>query len=727
MKGIMPTPTCGSSRRDRNREIARWTLWRSFAALLASALCLSAALPGQNPPSAWPQTYSVQRDEVAGLLTLTTPYYQLQHDLKRGGIIARIKLAYGEATNLLVQPLETRLRDEKETLFTDLCDPAAHVSHHRDGLMEIVTVECGLLDARGQAAGVRLRTVYEYHWGHVTIHKEFIPPAAAFRARELCPLVTTLSPTLTDYGYREGVTEQEGAPPFSFGSCRWGRLSMGNAPDPLLKTSHLPRYMLFARAGVEGIEWFMGSDLSQWETQLTGRRGQGQCLLEPSAARAGFGLTLAAFHGGEAPITLTNTCSFDYHLGLPILEGHARKPWLHTSFNRNRGEWVTPDQVRRWAETGLQTVHCHNDGDYYNDGLFWRDGAYPPYPDMAKFDQIIQQCHQAGLRVATYFSNKELHPSTQAFQEHGSEWGRRDSKGALQHNFFRDKSEFGVQMCLRSGWLDFLKASIDRVLTNHPLDGVYYDWNVALLCCNSRHEGKPAGPMVSAHWDIDELLNLMEWTRRRVGPNGLVIVHNTTTPMYATENFADFVVANEWGYGKWSENGPELRELPLEWSLVGARSRGVISYGQIDSQASRRLHRLFALEALLGGVTPWPASPETLEVFSILKAIGQIETCRFADWRNQAVDLKGPRCASAIYSRPGEAFILLCNLDKSPQEVHFVVHPDRLPYPLASPGAAVVLGGSPNNPAPTFDGRQLVDSGIQIPLPADGAILIRVR
>jgi len=93
------------------------------------------------------------------------------------------------------------------------------------------------------------------------------------------------------------------------------------------------------------------------------------------------------------------------------------------------------------------------------------------------------------------------------------------------------------------------------------------------------------------------------------------MVHNTTTPMFALENFADHVVANEWGYGKWKDPGPELTDLPLEWSLVGARSRGVISYGQLDAQSPPRLHRLFAWEALLSGVTPWPASTETCELF----------------------------------------------------------------------------------------------------------------
>jgi hypothetical protein len=290
-------------------------------------------------------------------------------------------------------------------------------------------------------------------------------------------------------------------------------------------------------------------------------------------------------------------------------------------------------------------------------------------------------------------------------------------------------------MCLRSGWLEFLKFSIDRVLKNHPLTGVYYDWNVALLCCNPLHEAKTdrAAP-ANGHWDIDELIDLMEWTRNRVGPNGLVIVHNTTTPMFATENFADYVVATEWGYRAWKDRAPDLQDLPLEWSLVGAIPRGVISYGVLNANAPRRLHRLFAIEALLGGVAPWPVSNETFELLPLLKPLGEIESYRFADWRNQAVTLSHARCASAVYSRKGEAYLLLANLDQTPREVTCVLHPEKLPHPLAKPVAATRLtviaappGSQKESAQSSLDVRRLVGDGLKIVLPGDDAILIQVR
>ena len=725
--------------------------------LFLSALDLPAESPAPKVPRTWPQAYSVERDEAAGILTLRTPYYAIQQDLKQGGAIARIALAHGKAANLLVRPVETRVRDESGAVLSDLNDPAPAVAHRREGLNEIVTVECTPKDQAGRASALRLKTTLEYRWGYVKIRKELLAPAGA-RLREVCPLSTVLAPSLCHYGYREGITEDEKAPPFSFGSNQWGKLRLGEPSDRALQTRYVPRSMIFVDPGVEGLEWFVGSDLSQWELQLTGRRGDGQCLLDRNADPPGLALSVSPLWSPDAAVAVPGACAFDFYLAFPLREGHAQGPWLHTTFNRNRGDWVTTEEIRRWAEKGIQTVHCHNDGDYYDDGLFWRDGSYPPYPDMDRFDKVLADCRQAGIRTATYFSNKELHPSTKEFQEHGEEWGRKDRQGNLRHNFFRPEREFGAQMCLRSGWLEFLKFSIDRVLKNHPLDGVYYDWNVALLCMNPRHEGSaegkgvrnllceaPEGPSrqkvpdtfsaaAKGHWDMDELLDLMEWTRRRVGPGGLVIVHNTTTPMFAVENFADYVVATEWGYGKWTDRAPDLEDLPLEFSLAGAVPRGVISYGVLDHSAPRRLHRLFAVEAFLSGEAPWPASEETFALLPLLKPLGDIGAYRFADWRNEAVTLSHPRCAAAVYSRPAAAYLLLANLDADPHEVTCVLHPEKLPYPMANPSSAIRLapavssdGSRPPSDASSLDVRLLVGEGLKITIPGDDAILVQVR
>jgi len=718
-----------------------------FVTVLVSAAGALADPGAPQIPRTWPQAYSVERNESSGILSLRNPFYVVEQDLNKGGVIARIALTHGRSANLLVQPVETRVRDDRGALLTDLKEPAPTVTHRREGLNEIVTVEGTLRHQDGRASAIRVKTTLQYRWGYIKIRKELLAPAGV-RVREVCPLSTMFVPSLSDYGYRDGRTEEDGASPFAFGSNVWGKLRLGQPSDKAVQTRHVPRSMILVDAGVEGLEWFVGSDLVQWDLQLTGRRGQGQCVLRTSQDPPGLALSVAPLSSADEGVVLPGSCVFDFYLAFPILEGRAHGPWLHTSFNRNRGAWVPTDEIGRWAEKGIQTVHCHNDGDYYGDGLFWRDGSYPPYPDMDGYDKVLKDCRQAGIRTATYFSNKELHPSTKEFQEHGEAWGRKNRQGDLRHNFYRPNAEFGAQMCLRSGWLEFLKFSIDRVLENHPLDGVYYDWNTALLCCNPLHEtdARPAlggrraesdsagAAPANGHWDIDELLELMEWTRNRVGAQGLVIVHNTTTPMFATENFADYVVATEWGYRKWTDRAPDLQDLPLEWNLAGALPRGVISYGTIDKNAPRRLHRLFALEAFLGGVTPWPASEETFALVPLLKPLGDIESYRFADWRNQAVALSDARCASAVYSRAGESYLLLANLDQTPREVTCVLHPEKLPHPLPQPATALRLPAPPasagkpdQGDADALDVRRLIGEGVKITIPGDDAILIHVR
>jgi len=459
----------------RARNVVRriFVLIICFTPLVTTQLSDALARSGQNLPGCWPQEYSVQRDDTSGVLTLSTPYYAVQHNLKRGGVITKIKYTHGRVDNLLVRPIETSVQNESGIIYDDVNNSAAHISHTKSGRIEMITNECALVDRNGQDSGIKVKTTYEYHWGYIKIRKEFYFPADSIRIKNLNILSTVFDISLSDYGYREGTTEREVAEPFSFGICHWEKVRAGVQSDTSLKTRYVPRYLVLANHGIEGIEWFVSSDLSQWDSQLSGQRGNGLCKIDSNPDPAGIAVSIYPLNLPEGSIAVKGTYTFDYYIGMPILEGHANKPWLHGTFNRNKGKWLTEEEIKELAESGVKTVHCHNDGDYYDDGLFWRDGSYPPYPpeDMEGFDRVIETCHHYGIKVATYFSNKELHSSTEPFKKNGQAWARKDNQGNVRYNYFRAGSEFGVQMCLKSDWLEFLKFSVDRVLKNHRLDG----------------------------------------------------------------------------------------------------------------------------------------------------------------------------------------------------------------------------------------------------------------
>ena len=504
---------------------------------LATAQDPAVAPSKQHAPVCWPQEYSIQRDDKSGILTLSTPYYTVQHNLKKGGAISKIGYTHGRLDNLLVEPITTSVQDENDIVFRDLSDHDPRVMYVKNDNTATVTIDCNLVDNNNLISGAAVRTIYEYRWGYIKIHKEFYFPANSVRIKNLSVLSTVVDSSLSDYGYREGTTEEEGAEPFAFGICQWKKLRGGTLPDQSIETPYVPRYLVFANHGIEGIEWFVSSDLSQWDLQLAGQRGKGLCKINTSSNPTGISVSIYPLNIPQEAVALKGDYKFDYYIGMPILEGHANRPWLHSSFNRNSGNWVSEEAVKGWFQSGIRTVHCHNDGDYYKDGLFWRDGSYPPYPpeDMRKFDKVIETCHRYGIRVATYFSNKELHSSIEEFKQHGQDWARKDNQGNIRYNYFREGSEFGVQMCLKSGWLEFLKFSIDRVLQNHDLDGVYYDWNAALLCSNPAHmversshnsAGNTGGDLIpspACHWDMDELIELYSF---RFKPQQITVLSN---------------------------------------------------------------------------------------------------------------------------------------------------------------------------------------------------------
>jgi hypothetical protein len=440
----------------------------------------------------------------------------------------------------------------------------------------------------------------------------------------------------------------------------------------------------------------------------------------------------------EGSVTLKGTYVFDYYIGLSVFSGKANNEWLHAVINRNGGKWVTDDQIKEWRQSGVSTISYQDDGDTDHDGIFWKDGIYPPYPpnEMEKLNEVIDICHREGIKVATYFSIKEFHPSAQVYKDSGEVWGRRyNDKNDLKSTYSGTGDIYGVEMCLKSGWKYYLESYVDQTLSKHKFDGVYYDWNIPLYCNNPFHNGKEEiskhdqsrlGIMnitPDGHRDIDELIEVMEWTRERVGPGGLVIIHNTMAPMFVTENFANYVVSMEWGYGKLIRDVPPLTELPPEWNFAGARSRGVIGYGTMHPDAPAELKKKLALEALLTGVTPWPIMPESVEMHKVLLPLGNLDQYKFADWRNKSVILNDTLCASAIYSKPDTAFLIIGNLRYKPSIVTVRLKTSALPFPIENVTSVTFL----NNPGvPELSKKIITEKGENITIAPAGEVLIKI-
>ena len=681
----------------------------------------------------YPEAHTVEARGEGRELVVRNRFYEVTHSLAHGGAISAVRLLKVSDENLLLAPMDAELR-LADAPHPFALDATARVEQPA-GTATIVA-EGPLRDRDGKDCGATLRVTYEHRWGYIKVRQEWRFPAGGLEVRTLTAQRWRVIPALTHYGLRPGAAAEVSSWTGHFGVCQWGHFTPGRAFDCAVESRHVPRYLCVAEPGRRGLEWFVGSQLAQWDYQTTGSPGHGCLWLGQQASPLAVAWHACPLDLPRGSRRLSGTLVFDSYIGIPIISGAAHQPYLHTSFNRHA--WPTAETVAGWAARGIRTAHFHHDGDSFDDGLFWRDGRYPPFEpaDMREYDRVIAECHRHGIRVATYFSNKELHPSTAAYQAHGAEWARLpDDRGEQLHNRYKS-DEFGAQMCLRSGWLDFHKEYIDTVLKHHALDGTYFDWNVALYCHNVAHVrgGAPVPPGMgdwalspAGHWDMDELLDLVEWTRRRVGPEGMMIIHNTMVPMAAIENFADHIVAMEWGYAQLATGAPALDELPLEWQFMGARPRGVIGYGCLAKDTPEAVHRQMNVRCLLSGTAPWPALELDTEMFAPLRGL-DLRGYRFRDWRTPVATTAAPGVATASYVRPGELLLLAGEFHGHARRVSLVV-----PLAEAGLGAAGTPAGAARYRVSLVGGRERVvtaqpDGTLRLPiaLPANGVTLVRV-
>ena len=471
-------------------------------------------------------------------LQFENDFIRWRHDPQDGSLTGAYVLNDSDE-NILVEPLGFQMVLENEdgslevyestggtTINLSLYDDGINMAH---ALKNVRTGE-GLPDV------ILNHAIHYGKWGDVEHRLALVVNKPIKNLRRLSPVVLKTTDKFDTYGAKEMR---------ACGNDKWGLngvadwLPLKTDKEEIYRCSRVPLYMLLFERGGAGIEYCMMSDISQWEA--LGEKQSG--VLIHNKEKHSYEFTVSAYDSAEKS-TLEGTYHFDYRLTLPFIHKKmcpirpAESMCYYERGSANR--WPTEADFQSMQDAGYTLLKIHNDCDNCHDGIFWRDAVYPPYPPavMKQMDDSLAQAAKHGMKVVPYISMKEMHPEAPWFKDYSLEWAKLNEPNAPIWITSWGDLVFGGVMCLKSGWLEKRKATIKQILDNHAFKGIYFDWCTALECNNNRHFAKH-------HWDIDEQIDLLKWTRELVGPDGEIYLHMTHVPLLVAENMATLLLTEE--------------------------------------------------------------------------------------------------------------------------------------------------------------------------------------
>jgi len=592
-------------------------------------------------------------------IIITNDYYEIIHDLQKGGNIVSIKFRNGTGKNILTAPFSTCLGIRKMgsyKIFSNSMEKNTKLKIFNSDEKKISIMVEGSFYQEKEKLPVIYKHYYEYHcWG-------YIKQKIIFKTQRPIPEVGLVG-ILSIYIRKDINTSAFRFPkeldPTSAktGSLStWKELHEGEDKhdyQDAVNLAYIPYYFTFIKRDTEGFDFFLADNVEDWQRQIHKNGGMARFYVSYDRKLDCNHVRVAPYANVYRPVTLSGEYKFEYYIGLPFIRKN-RHNLIKSSVFDNR--WPSEPIIRKNAVAGVEVVRLHNDGDPGN-GNFWRDGQYPPYSakDMGKMDKTIDIFHKYNIKVVPYFSLKEYHPEANGYKKNHRTWMRTIDKEerTLLLNYSQ-KGIYGAQMCLASKWLEYRKKSIDLVLKNHKFDGVYYDWTNFLYCNNKKNH-----PF--EHIDVEGFINLLEWTREKIGEKGIMYLHMTDTPFIIAENIADYVLT----YERQAPTKPSIDPFTPQCNLLNTASR-VVCHCTTEVQDEIRT---FYLACLLNNVTTYqdiasPKNKSLLEVFRTIKDIDFSKFTHFRDYTNDIVNISNPAIKSAIYWNDKNAVVILCNFSK---------------------------------------------------------------
>ena len=618
--------------------------------------------------------------------------WEVIHDSTAGGCITSIRFPHDLNRNILAAPISSIMQDFHCAQWTaqeyrECRDPQGKITVSADRTDHIqLDTESELKGRSGESTGIFVKCTYHYYPGHCRVEKRFhfsenTPAINRFSVvsvesiPELDRWMVRPSPiTNVKQATANSWIKQQGYP----GAVRFGTFDSYQVP---FYDFNMPMQLSLYRRDGEAIEVMLDSDYANWLHAAD----PSPDAVRYSCVRSNYDpdthqINIEPFCGAENGKYLPKKdYQYNFYLNLPnnTASGPSRAmqcSWPILRFRKGR-RWATEEEVRKMAEDGVQFVLHHHDspsghGLWEPGSFFWPTGVKNPYneEETSHLRECIGWVHKYGMKIIPYFNPFELHPRCEPFMRNRYDWGRYFDGHYVENK--TDGGLYGIACCMKSGYFDYLKEYIRYVVTEYGFDGCYFDGLNGNFCEHPSHFHGVE------HITNDEMFELVRYARELAGPDGLVVLHNSTEPSLGLENYCDSGIGMEdvcgfpnfelsiptnGHFGEHFRYGRHIARMICGWSALGS--------GRPDQQL--QLQKLI-VRALLEGVTFYGTpffQQQGVDRESYFRFWREFKSMKkenlqfFTANMPKPLNVSNPRIRGALALNEEEALLLLGNAD----------------------------------------------------------------
>jgi len=641
-----------------------------------------------------------------GRLSIRSRFWEVIHDPEKGGCITSIRFFNGSNRNILLNPISSYFGS-----FSDTLNEKATVSLAEEEGCIAVKATGELSDANKYAvSGVRYEYTYRYYEGYVKIAREYSFEKGVagiggigIGCMNVTPELNCFAARLSYITLRNNPSLAQRPADIEHMRCeaRWGKVKFDGEAG--FEDKNVPIYMGVFNPGIEGVEFIPGHDLEEWTRQLIMKENPGRFQIVGESSPTGVRIIVEPFHSsvsGYSGVKLSGKYHFSSFIGLPNIPEKVPRKYMHVAFNNH--PWPSDEEIRKWAYSGVTVVRLHN--DYHPSGDFWHDGSWPPYNEkgMAELRRVIDTCHRYGMKIVPYFSLYEINPKSDAFADGYVVWRRTvDDRGSLLETYPPDHY-YGFGVCLSSGWKDFLKGYVKKVVKTLGFDGIYYDYSRYWFCNNRLHSK-------GDHLIIEDLIDFLRYTRTVVGEEGVMIVHTSGWfPCVIVENYVDADVMFEDNV-RWREI-PPLEEFPpntMHLTFMNVNPKIPCSISGVPDQVNAAWD-LCAKCSVFGAFPTTRGAAAALTLFETFRAF-DLSQYKFKYHIMGHVTTSDKAVKGAVYFNNERALIVLANVGDTPVgSFKWTADLEGIGW---DPSQKYHMTGSLGKPISVVEGKDLAEGG----------------